>query len=142
MIFTAYVFVNGITLLFLMNSVFPFLFFLFGLLFNAAAVLGLCFLMLQLNRLKQGGARIASGDYSVKIDTKNMLWDMKSHGEALNNIGLGMLKAVDERLISERLKTELITNVSHDIKTPLTSIVNYVDLLKKEPLESETAKDT
>jgi len=141
LIFLAYLLINGITLLFLFNSAFAFLSFLFGILFNVAVFAGLCFLTLQLNRLKEGGARIASGDYSVKIDTTNMLWDLKSHGEALNNIGQGMLKAVDERLRSERLKTELITNVSHDIKTPLTSIVNYVDLLKKEPLESETARE-
>ena len=52
-----------------------------------------------------------------------------------------MTRAVEERIKSERLKTELITNVSHDIKTPLTSILNYVDLLKKEPQADEAAKE-
>ncbi|NLV47861.1 MAG: HAMP domain-containing histidine kinase, partial [Clostridiaceae bacterium] len=53
----------------------------------------------------------------------------------------GMTLAVEEKMRSERFKTELITNVSHDIKTPLTSIINYVDLLKSEPLESEKARE-
>ena len=61
-------------------------------------------------------------------------------GEYVNNIGDGISAAVDEKLKSERLKTELIANVSHDIKTPLTSIINYVDLLKKENLENERAE--
>ena len=61
-----------------------------------------------------------------------MYFDLKRHGENLNAISRGMSIAVEQRLKSERLKTELITNVSHDIKTPLTSIVNYVDLLQRE----------
>lgn len=75
-----------------------------------------------------------------KVDTKRLLWDFKSHGENLNNISSGMSAALDERIKSERLKTELITNVSHDIKTPLTSIINYVDLIKKEDIENETVQ--
>ena len=63
-----------------------------------------------------------------------MFLDFKAHGEDLNRIGEGLSLAVEDRLKSERMKTELITNVSHDLKTPLTSIVNYVDLLKKEEL--------
>lgn len=58
--------------------------------------------------------------------------DVKRHAENLNSIGDGMAVAIDKQLKSERLKTELITNVSHDIKTPLTSIINYVDLLQHE----------
>jgi signal transduction histidine kinase len=101
----------------------------------------LCYITLYLKKLKDGGERIASGDFSYKIDTNKMLWDFKKHGENLNNISAGLSKAVEERLKSERLKTELITNVSHDIKTPLTSIINYVDLLKKEQIENETARE-
>lgn len=70
-----------------------------------------------------------------------MFWDCKKHGENLNKIGEGMSKAVDERMKSERLKTELITNVSHDIKTPLTSIINYVDLLSREELHNDKAAE-
>jgi signal transduction histidine kinase len=106
--------------------------------FNFTAFAALCFLLLHMKKLKSAGEKIVSGDYSGVIDTKHMLWDIKEHAEHLNNIGAGMSRAVEERLKSERLKTELITNVSHDIKTPLTSIVNYIDLLKKEPVENET----
>ena len=70
-----------------------------------------------------------------------MFWEFKKHGENLNNISLGMSRAVDERMKSERFKTELITNVSHDIKTPLTSIINYVDLLNREDLPDGTIKE-
>ena len=80
------------------------------------------------------GAALAAGDLEAQLDTEKMFADVKRHAEDLNAIGVGMNKAVEQRMKSERLKTELITNVSHDIKTPLTSIVNYVDLLKKEDL--------
>lgn len=96
---------------------------------------------INLNKLKIGGQRIAGGDINYKIDTRHMFWDFKYHAENLNRIGNGMSKAVDERMKSERFKTELITNVSHDIKTPLTSIINYVDLIKKEVTEDGTVKD-
>ena len=88
----------------------------------------------QLQRCKDEGQALAEGNLEAKVDTRNMLWDVKTHAENLNAIGEGMNRAVEQRMKSERLKTELITNVSHDIKTPLTSIVNYVDLLKKEDL--------
>ena len=138
--FAAFGFINLVTFVMAMDTGAEGLFFIFGLLFNLAVLSGLCFIMLQLNKLKRGGEKIALGDYTYKIDTQNMFWDIKAHAGALNSIGLGMSKAVEERLKSERLKTELITNVSHDIKTPLTSIVSYVDLLKKEDLESQNAR--
>ena len=65
----------------------------------------------------------------------------KEQGEQINHISDGMTHAIEERMKSERFKTELITNVSHDIKTPLTSIINYVDLLEKEELHNETAQE-
>ena len=70
-----------------------------------------------------------------------MLLDFKEHGEDLNRIGEGMSIAVEDRLKSERMKTELITNVSHDIKTPLTSIINYADLISREPAENEKIRE-
>ena len=90
-----------------------------------------------LNKLKKGGERIAKGDYTHRIDKKHMLPSLRSHADSLNNISGGMSNALEERLKSERFKTELITNVSHDLKTPLTSIVNYIDLLKNERTQNE-----
>ena len=75
------------------------------------------------------------------IDTEKMYTDFKVHGDHLNQIGTGMDQAVKERMKSEHFKTELITNVSHDIKTPLTSIINYVDLLEKEDIDNQKAKE-
>ena len=66
-----------------------------------------------------------------------MILDLKDAANNLNSIGKGMSLAVEERTKSDRMKTELITNVSHDIKTPLTSIINYSDLIMKEPAGSE-----
>ena len=94
-----------------------------------------------LKRIKKGTEEIAKGNLYKKIDTKYMFLDIKDHAENINNINDGIAKAVEERMKSERFKTELITNVSHDIKTPLTSIINYVDLLEKEEIENETAKE-
>ena len=96
---------------------------------------------IALKKIQQGGLRIAEGDFQFQINTRHMFTDFKQFGEALNHIGLGMSKAVEEQIRSERLKTELITNVSHDIKTPLTSIINYVDLIKKEHPENETMRE-
>lgn len=97
--------------------------------------------LVQMKKLKEGGEKMAAGDLLYKIDTNRMAKDFKRHGENLNSISEGMSRAVDERMKSERFKTELITNVSHDIKTPLTSIINYVDLLEKEKLENATAEE-
>lgn len=84
---------------------------------------------LMCKRLQEGSEALAEGNMSYQIDTSRMLLDFKAHGENLNRIGQGISKAVQERMKSEHMKTELITNVSHDIKTPLTSIINYADLL-------------
>lgn len=105
-----------------------------GLLLALLAVLSVaaCLLSMQLRRLQKGGEALAAGDLTSQVDTSHMYFDLKHHGENLNAISRGMSIAVEQKLKSERLKTELITNVSHDIKTPLTSIVNYVDLLQRE----------
>jgi len=109
-------------------------------LLDAAILLVVAALFYQLQKLKAMGQRLANGELDAKIDTRRMLPDIKIHAENLNAISLGMNRAVEQRMKSERLKTELITNVSHDIKTPLTSIVNYVDLLKKEPLPEKASQ--
>lgn len=107
--------------------------------FFSSVVLGtaVLYVSLVLKKLQMGGEALADGDLSYHTDTSKLYGDFKKHGENLNNIGAGMTIAVEERLKSERLKTELITNVSHDIKTPLTSIINYTDLITKEPSGNE-----
>ena len=92
--------------------------------------------VLQLKKLQAGGRALAAGDLSAQIPLKGLVWDMKEHAENLNHIGVGMSLAVEERMKSERMKTELITNVSHDIKTPLTSIINYASLIDQEPTDN------
>ncbi len=81
-------------------------------------------------RVRDGADAISTGNLSHRIDTDKLPHDLRVHAESINNISLGMESAVDSRIKSERFKAELITNVSHDLKTPLTSIINYVDLLK------------
>ena len=96
---------------------------------------------LMLRRLQKGGEALAAGALEHQVDTKHLIGDFRRHGEALNRIGEGMTAAVEQRIRSERMKTELITNVSHDIKTPLTSIINYADLIEQEPCENEKIHD-
>ena len=98
------------------------------------------FVALMCKELQEGSEALADGDLNHKLDTSHMVLSFKEHGENLNRIGEGISAAVEQRMKSEHLKTELITNVSHDIKTPLTSIINYADLIGKEV--SGDAKDT
>lgn len=98
-------------------------------------------IIVQMEALQKHAREMAGGNLESKVDTSKMHWELKKHGEYLNQIGEGMAMAVDEKMKSERFKTELITNVSHDIKTPLTSIINYVDLLKKEKIEQPGAQE-
>ena len=95
----------------------------------------------MLYKLEETSKKITQGDMTATVDTKYFLGTFKKQGENLNSIKLGIASAVEDKMKSERFKTELITNVSHDIKTPLTSIINYVDLLNKEDLQNETAKE-
>ena len=100
------------------------------------------YLASSLRLLQKEGQAIADGqtDYKGK-PIPRWLPALKKHEENLQSIQSGIQKAVDEQTRAERMKTELITNVSHDIKTPLTSIVNYVDLLEKEDIQPEKAKE-
>ena len=98
-------------------------------------------IMRQLKALQTAAQKLAAGELTYTVDTEKMYPVLKEHGDNLNAVSVGMSRAVNERMKSERFKTELITNVSHDLKTPLTSIVSYVDLLKKEPIESESAQE-
>ncbi len=104
---------------------------------------GLAVLVISLNlrQLQQGIRRMAKGDLDTPVDTRYLVGDFAASGKELAHIRTGMTRAVEEKMRSERLKTELITNVSHDIKTPLTSIINYVDLIKKEQPENEAVQE-
>lgn len=108
---------------------------------KAVELLAALYIALNLRALQKGGEKLARGDFSSPIDTKYLIGDFKRYGQELNDVQSGLEQAVQEQMKAEHLKTELITNVSHDIKTPLTSIVNYVDLLKKEDIPSPEARE-
>ena len=97
------------------------------------------YVMLDIRKLLKTGEQMAKGDFSQTVSVSCPLPAVQDHADHLNAIQSGLQTAVEARLQSERLKTELITNVSHDIKTPLTSIVNYVDLLSKTDITDPTA---
>ncbi|CCL07842.1 sensor histidine kinase [Clostridioides difficile] len=106
-----------------------------GLLFSICIFLGFTIYITKrlsyLSYVIEGTERIKKGelDYKIKITGND---NFTSLAENINNIGEGLDRAIEEQVKSERMKSDLITNVSHDLKTPLTSIINYVDLIKKE----------
>ena len=125
--FGAYVIV---TFFLIMEGVYNGAFMFMYLCLQLALVLFLAWWAYGYYRLRQGTKTIARGDLEYQIDTRHMPYDLRLQAEDLNNISVGLAGAVDEKMKSERFKAELITNVSHDLKTPLTSIINYVNLLK------------
>lgn len=98
-------------------------------------------LVVDYMQIAKGIKKVAVGDLKAKVELKYTLPAMKDTANALNHIGDGLESAVTDALRSERFKTELITNVSHDLKTPLTSIISYIDLLKEEPIDNSTARE-
>lgn len=101
----------------------------------------LIFVILQMGTLKKASKALAEGKVNYKVDEGTFWGALKEHARHLNSISDGVNIAVQERMKSEHFKTELITNVSHDIKTPLTSIINYSDLLSKEESDNEKIKE-
>lgn len=91
----------------------------------------------QEDQIADAIAKIAGGDTGYQMDLKDLSGKELRLGEMINSIGVGLERALQEQVKSERLKADLITNVSHDIKTPLTSIISYIDLLKRENLPGE-----
>ncbi len=95
----------------------------------------------QRQQILDGIERISEGNLTHQILLDSLSGDSLVFAKAVNNIGEGLSTAVEQSIKDERLKTDLITNVSHDIKTPLTSIINYVDLLKREDIQNERARN-
>lgn len=125
--------------LFLPSST-PGIFFLLAIA-NFFVLLAACRWSVKFGAVRQGAAELAKGNLDYRIDTTRLPAQLREHANDLNHISDGMASAIQEQTRSERLKSELITNVSHDIKTPLTSIINYVDLLKAEPIDNPKAQE-
>lgn len=100
---------------------------------------GLCVFDTQLTKLIKATGSIAKGAADTKVESEKFILPLKKHADDINSIGDAVSKAVEEQLASERMKTDLIANVSHDIKTPLTNIINYLDLLKRTNITDPTA---
>ncbi|MCM1223112.1 MAG: HAMP domain-containing histidine kinase, partial [Lachnospiraceae bacterium] len=102
------------------------------------------FLLLYLaaccKKLLIAGRELARGQENYRVDTSKLPGELKEHGENLNSVGKGISRAVAAKVKSEHLKTELISNVSHDLKTPLTSIINYADLIWEEAAAEENPR--
>lgn len=113
-------------------------FFVLGRLAEIALAL---YLIWGYSKLRSGAKRIAAGKTDQAVDEERLFGSYRLFARDLNGVGQSIQLAVDERMKSERTKTALITNVSHDIKTPLTSIINYVDLLKKEDATEDDKKE-
>ena len=93
------------------------------------------------HNIQKAVKRISDGDITYQMDATYVQGSYRKLVDNLNNIGEGLQNAVDANMKSERLKTDLITNVSHDIKTPLTSIINYIGLIKREDVQNERIKE-
>lgn len=95
----------------------------------------------SLYKIKDALHQVYEGNNNIKLNETEFSGDLIEMASDVNDIAGGFSNAIAENLKSERLKTELITNVSHDIKTPLTSIISYVDLLKQENINNEKASE-
>ena len=106
--------------------------FFFWFLEKCVTIPVLLYFVLMMKNLFKGGNEIAAGNLDYKINLTGLFGAYKKHGKNLNNLSEVINKSVSEKLKSERMKTELVTNVSHDLKTPLTSVINYSDLIRTE----------
>lgn len=130
-------FILGSIILILISGLSPLLLLVFAL-----WIYGFILLIKRVNRLykiKDAVHQIYEGNNDIKLDETEFSGDLLEMASDVNDIAGGFSNAIAESLKSEKLKTELITNVSHDIKTPLTSIISYVDLLKQEDIKNEKA---
>lgn len=141
MIFLMINFVSVIGIILLQDSVKRAVLFVFLLVVDVAVGIRLFKRNAEFNDIIDGINRIRSGEVEYKLDTGKLHGMNKFLSDAVNNIGEGIDNAVKTSVKDERLKTDLITNVSHDLKTPLTSIINYVDLLKRTNIQDPQAKN-
>ena len=116
--------------------------FVYGVLFVIDAFVAMAVLKNKVNRTEivRHIERIAQGEMDIRLKEEDYKGENLKLAQSVNNIGNGIKTAVETSMKDERMKADLITNVSHDIKTPLTSIINYVDLLKREQIETEPVK--
>ena len=126
-------------LLYVLGSILTFFTVILFPIYQIAVLFAICLWAIQWSKVREGTGKILGGEQDYQIDTTHMYHDLAGHARQLNDLGQAIGAAVEERIQSERFKAELITNVSHDLKTPLTSIINYVDLLKKQGLDSPDA---
>lgn len=96
---------------------------------------------IQRQKLLEGVKSLADGEQTMPVEAEGLFPGNRQMAEAVNNLGDGLRNALQEQMKSERMKAALITNVSHDLKTPLTSIINYVDLMKRERIDSPKAQE-
>lgn len=94
-----------------------------------------------MEKIIESSKEISNGNLNKKLIISDLSLENQELGLTINSIGDGFKKAVERSIKDEKLKSELITNVSHDIKTPLTSIINYVELIKREPIENKKIKE-
>jgi len=109
--------------------------------FKAAVLVVLIWEGIQRQKLLEGVRAIAAGEEETTIPTDKLFQGNRQLAEAVNDLGKGLRNALQEQMKSERMKADLITNVSHDLKTPLTSIINYVDLMKREKIDNPKAQE-
>ena len=139
LVFLGFTFLEGLSIVAIADGWFGGVVFWF--LLKAVEIIGVIWLVLSFRRLQEGGKELAAGNLDYQVDLDLLKGPFRTHGENLNRIRDAIQVNLEERMKSERMKTELITNVSHDIKTPLTSIVSYVDLLKKQNMPTKEAEE-
>jgi len=150
-LFVLYVIINGLLSISMLYSIFEYIYdyyelFYVGIFFaslilfialNAITLYIIAKSLKNLPEIMEAAKQISCGNLDYKLDTENMSVVFAAFAENIRSIQSGLKKAVDDAVKGERMKTDLIANVSHDLKTPLTSIISYVDLLKKEPIDNQ-----